>query len=92
MLTIDVIEGENARWCGPPPQGRVTVGAQVRAHGRELPATAEATEDGGVLVHLDERERGVAAGQSVVLYDGTRVIGSATITATRRATASTSSA
>ena len=49
-------------------------------------------KDGGVLVHLDERERGVAAGQSVVLYDGTRVIGSATITATRRATASTSSA
>ena len=34
---------------------------------------------------LDERLRGVAPGQSVVLYDGTRVVGSATIDATGRA-------
>ncbi|WP_040158326.1 tRNA 2-thiouridine(34) synthase MnmA [Mobilicoccus massiliensis] len=84
LLGIDVIVGDRARWCGPPPQGRVTVGAQVRAHGRELPATAEAGPDGEVVVHLQHRERGVAAGQSVVLYDGTRVVGSATITHTRR--------
>ena len=32
-----------------------------------------------VRVLLDERIRGVAPGQSIVLYDGTRVLGSATI-------------
>ena len=36
-------------------------------------------------VRLAERTRGVATGQSVVLYDGTRVVGSGTITATGRA-------
>ncbi len=49
---------------------------------QEFAATAWA-EDGRVEVRLDERIRGVAPGQSVVLYDGTRVIGSATITASR---------
>ncbi|WP_313021491.1 tRNA 2-thiouridine(34) synthase MnmA [Mobilicoccus sp.] len=82
LLGIDVIVGEHARWCGPAPTGVVAVGAQVRAHGRELPATAEATADGEVVVRLEKRERGVAAGQSVVLYDGTRVVGSATISRT----------
>ena len=85
LLGIDVITGADARWCGPAPEGRVAVGAQVRAHGRELPAFAETTPDGGVVVRLEQRERGVAAGQSVVLYDGTRVIGSATIASTGRA-------
>ena len=84
LLGIDVIHAENARWCGPAPEGVVTVGAQVRAHGRELLASARATADGGLIVRLERRERGVAAGQSVVLYEGTRVVGSATITRTTR--------
>ena len=56
--------------------------AQVRAHGEEFPARAWAEGD-RVEVRLAERIRGVAPGQSVVLYDGTRVVGSATITASR---------
>jgi tRNA-specific 2-thiouridylase len=56
----------------------VSVGAQVRAHGEEIPATAWADGD-KVEVRLERRVRGVAPGQSVVLYDGTRVVGSATI-------------
>jgi tRNA-specific 2-thiouridylase len=36
---------------------------------------------GAVTVDLDEAVSGVAAGQTMVLYDGARVIGSATITA-----------
>ena len=48
---------------------------------------ATATVDGvdAVRVVLDERLRGVAPGQSVVLYEGTRVVGSATISGTGRA-------
>lgn len=82
LLGVDAISGHHARWCGPAPQGVVRVGAQVRAHGEEFPATAWADGD-RVEVRLDERIRGVAPGQSVVLYDGTRVVGSATISASR---------
>ncbi len=78
LLGVDSITGDHARWCGPAPQGVVSVGAQVRAHGEEVPATAWADGD-TVEVRLERRMRGVAPGQSVVLYDGTRVVGSATI-------------
>jgi tRNA-specific 2-thiouridylase len=81
LLGIDVITGDHARWCGPAPDGVVSVGAQVRAHGEEIRATAWADGD-QVEVRLERRIRGVAPGQSVVLYDGTRVVGSATIAKT----------
>ena len=110
LLGVDVIEGRHLRWCGPPPSGTVGVGAQVRAHGAEVPATAEVVPPSGgaprgqgsdgsssaradgspdraedrLRVTLSERIRGVAPGQSVVVYDGTRVIGSATIDTTSR--------
>jgi len=84
LLTAGVIEAESARWCGPPPAGPVRVDAQVRAHGAALPASASADPDTGrVRVELDEPIRGIAPGQSVVLYAGTRVLGSATIVRAR---------
>jgi tRNA-specific 2-thiouridylase len=82
LLGVDALTGDHARWCGPAPEGLVRVGAQVRAHGEEFPASAWADGD-RVEVRLDSRIRGVAPGQSVVLYDGTRVVGSATIAASR---------
>ena len=65
--------------------------AQVRAHGDPVPARAhlEQTPDdeGGLqeelVVTLQEPLRGVAPGQTVVLYQGTRVLGQATIDAAR---------
>jgi tRNA-specific 2-thiouridylase len=57
------------------------VAAQVRAHG----ATHDAVLDtDGATVHFVEPQEGVAAGQSAVLYDGDRVLGGGTITATMR--------
>ncbi len=82
LLGVNALTGDHARWCGEPPDGIVSVGAQVRAHGEEVPATAWAQGD-RVEVRLDPRLRGVAPGQSVVLYDGTRVVGSATIASAR---------
>ena len=82
LLGANAITGDHARWCGPAPDGVVHVGAQVRAHGQEYPALAWADGD-RVEVRLEGRVRGVAPGQSVVLYDGTRVIGSATIATAR---------
>ncbi len=84
LLGVDHLTGDHARWCGPAPEGVVPVGAQVRAHGEEVPATAWADGD-AVQVRLERRIRGVAPGQSVVLYEGTRVVGSATIVVTGRA-------
>jgi tRNA-specific 2-thiouridylase len=88
LLGVDVVVGEHLRWCGPAPAGTLRVGAQLRAHGEEHPATARVEAGDGiparVTVHLDARTRGVAPGQSVVLYDGTRVVGSATVESTGR--------
>jgi tRNA-specific 2-thiouridylase len=82
LLGVNAVTGDHARWCGPAPEGVVHVGAQVRAHGEEYAATAWADGD-RVEVRLEGRVRGVAPGQSVVLYEGTRVVGSATIAAAR---------
>ncbi|HET7277360.1 MAG TPA: tRNA 2-thiouridine(34) synthase MnmA [Dermatophilaceae bacterium] len=82
LLGVNALTGEHARWCGEAPEGIVPVGAQVRAHGQEVPATAWADGD-RVEVRLESRLRGVAPGQSVVLYEGTRVVGSATIASAR---------
>ncbi|MHB1491844.1 tRNA-specific 2-thiouridylase MnmA [mine drainage metagenome] len=58
--------------------------AQVRAHGDAVAATARATSGGRLEIVVDGRLRGVAPGQSVVLYDGTRVLGQATVARTER--------
>lgn len=84
MLGIEVIEAEDARWCGPAPRAQLDCGVQLRAHGEEIPATAWADAAGRVRVELGRRTRGVAPGQAVVLYDGSRVVGSATIRRTAR--------
>ena len=53
---------------------------QLRAHGSALPATVHVDDDLEVI--SGGAGGGVAPGQAVVLYDGTRVVGSATIAAT----------
>jgi len=83
LLDINVIEAINPRWSGPLPPNGQRIHVQVRAHGEALPARVELTED-GIRVVLDDYLRGVAAGQAAVLYDDTRVIGSATISRSRR--------
>jgi tRNA-specific 2-thiouridylase len=87
-LDVDRIRALRPRWCGATPAGPVEVLAQVRAHGEAVAATAEVVEGARGLevdVRLHRPVRGVAPGQSVVLYDGTRVVGSATISGTARA-------
>jgi tRNA-specific 2-thiouridylase len=83
-LDVAVVVAQAPRWCGPAPVGAIACSAQVRAHGRAVPAIAEVV-GAEVHVELDEPVRGVAPGQAVVLYEGDRVIGSATISSTRAA-------
>lgn len=80
-LLVRSVTARQPRWCGPSPRGAVRLGAQIRAHGDEVPALVDVAP-GGVEVTFDVPLTGVARGQSVVLYDGTRVVGSATIDAT----------
>ncbi len=66
------------------PSGPGTYTAQLRAHGGECEVTAELVDGSELHVAFTEPVRGVAPGQAVVLYDGTRVVGSATIATTVR--------
>ncbi|YAL84185.1 tRNA 2-thiouridine(34) synthase MnmA [Dermacoccaceae bacterium W4C1] len=84
LLSVDVLRGDQARWCGTAPAGERAFAAQVRAHGEAIACTARVEDDETVTVTLDTPLRGVAPGQSVVLYEGTRVVGSATISSTDR--------
>jgi len=52
--------------------------AQVRAHGETVPAIAWVA-DGVCHIRFEESLRGVAKGQSAVMYVGTRVLGQVTI-------------
>ena len=101
LLEVDTVAGDRPRWCGPaldvPLEGQV----QLRAHGDPVGAVVEVTTHGPgtagepgaaaepgttqVVAHLRERVRGVAPGQAMVVYDGTRVVGSVTITRSTRA-------
>jgi tRNA-uridine 2-sulfurtransferase len=79
-LAVGALRGVRASWCGVPPSVGERVSVQVRAHGAPVPGsvTSVAPEVG---VELDEPLRGVAPGQTLALYAGTRVLGSATISA-----------
>ena len=82
-LAVQALTGSAPRWCGPEPAGAISCGVQLRAHGEEFAGRAEAT--GNTLrVEFDQPVGAVAPGQAVVLYDGTRVIGSATIDSVER--------
>ena len=81
-LTVHGLEAIRPRWCGTPPAGPLECTVQLRAHGEEHRAVVVA-EDDTVTVELRDPAAGIAPGQAVVVYDGTRVVGSATISATR---------
>ncbi len=91
-LAVERVEGDRTRWCGRPLEvGTVLSGegvtVQMRAHGAEHRAVVTVVE-GGLEVDLIDHAEGIAPGQAVVVYDGTRVVGSATITSARRVTSS----
>lgn len=96
LLSIDVMEGIRPSWAGLPPvevqnmtdddetSERFDVQVQVRAHGDPADAVAWLTRPDGeerLNVRLCEAQRGVAPGQTMVVYQGTRVLGQATIDA-----------
>ncbi len=83
-LTIDLLEADHGRWCGAVPT-KLEGTVQLRAHGAEHRAVVTTSGEGDrVSIELIDPAQGIAPGQAAVMYDGTRVVGSATITATAR--------
>jgi tRNA-specific 2-thiouridylase len=82
-LKVDALDCIKPLWAGAAPTGSLECTVQLRAHGDEHRAIVEATAD-AVRVELLDPASGIAPGQACVIYDGTRVVGSATIDRTHR--------
>jgi tRNA-specific 2-thiouridylase len=77
---VDEVVTGPPTWTGPEPGLPLAALVQLRAHGTPAPCQVTAVESGGLRITLDERQRGVAPGQSAVLYApdaerGDRVLG-----------------
>jgi tRNA-specific 2-thiouridylase len=83
-LAVGHVSGIRPRWCGAAPAS-LDGTVQLRAHGSEHACRVTVGET--VEIELLEPAYGIAPGQAAVLYDGTRVVGSATIASTRRISA-----
>jgi tRNA-uridine 2-sulfurtransferase len=82
-LAVTRIAAIRPHWTSQAPKGQWSGLVQLRAHGQPLAARAAITSD-RVDVVLGAIASGVAPGQAAVLYDGNRVVGSATIVSTQR--------
>ena len=81
-LEIKIINAIKPTWTGSPVDAWWSGQVQIRAHGQPMDATVH-VRDERLEVRLDVAVTGVAPGQTVVLYAGSRVVGSATISATQ---------
>ena len=79
QLDADEIRADRPVWPAAEPGDRFDCQVQLRAHGMVSPATVTA-RGGSIVATLHRPQRGVAAGQALVMYDGDTVLGSATIT------------
>jgi tRNA-uridine 2-sulfurtransferase len=91
LAGVGEIRTGSPTWAGAAPQLPFTAEVQVRAHAAPVACEVLAGDDGGLLLRLAEEQRGVAPGQSAVLYApdpelGDRVLGQARVeTASARA-------
>ncbi len=65
--------------AGDPPDAPMRVEAKIRHKHRPAPATVRALGDGAAEVVFDEAQRAITPGQSVVFYQGERVVGGGVI-------------
>lgn len=77
QLTCESVTAHSFNWISleKPPAEPISVLARTRCHGKDVPATVTANEDGTVTVRFSEPQRATSPGQSVVLYDGDIVVG-----------------
>jgi tRNA-specific 2-thiouridylase len=80
-------------WTGAAPQLPFAAEVQLRAHAAPVACQVGPGDDGGLRISLGEQQRGVAPGQSAVLYEpdpdrGDRVLGQAAVRTARAGTGS----
>ena len=78
-LDVSTLQADRPVWTGPEVTWPLACTVQLRAHGEVHECVAHGTEAGWEL-RLASPARGIAPGQAAVLYDGDRVLGSATLT------------
>src|SRR5699024_7496161 len=81
LLSVDEVRSTKAVWLAEDVAASDWTAAhvQVRAHGDPAAASVRRTEGDVLEVRLDSPLRGLAPGQSIVVYAGSRVLGQATI-------------
>ncbi|EEH63899.1 tRNA (5-methylaminomethyl-2-thiouridylate)-methyltransferase [Gleimia coleocanis DSM 15436] len=98
LLSIDTVRANELTWLATDDQGEVLTEisqemgtdddqclyAQMRAHGRAIPVVGLEKTTETVKIRLGEMVRGIAAGQSLVIYRGNRVLAHAVIEFARR--------
>ncbi|HET6639180.1 MAG TPA: tRNA 2-thiouridine(34) synthase MnmA [Gemmatimonadota bacterium] len=73
------LEAEDANWLVEPPREPIAVQAQIRYRSAAAPARLIPGSSRSVRLRFDAPQRAIAPGQSVVFYDGDRLLGGATI-------------
>jgi tRNA-specific 2-thiouridylase len=80
-LEVDLVQCGLPVWTRGVPAFPLRCEVQMRAHGLVSSAAITLTEQGEIEAVLTKPQRGIAAGQALVMYQGDCVIGSATIRA-----------
>lgn len=73
-LWSEHVELHDLHWINQPPAASRTYQARLRYRGPLVACTVD-TSSNSALVNLAEEVRGIAAGQSAVIYDGDKVLG-----------------
>ncbi len=85
-LQVKVLQADQGvLWLAPLPEVGAQLAVQVRAHGAAPACTVLSAVPDQVSLRVDAPLRGVSAGQTLVMYQGDRVLGSATIGSASRA-------
>lgn len=98
LLSVDTVITRDLTWDASDDEGDVRttsampmgtdddecIYAQMRAHGRPVPVKELQRAPNGLTVILAERVRGIAPGQTLVLYRGNRVLAQSVIESTNR--------
>jgi tRNA-specific 2-thiouridylase len=84
LAGVDVVRTGPPTWTGPAPSLPLRAEVQLRAHGTAVACEVTAGPDGGLELALAAAQRGVAPGQSAVLYapdpvHGDLVLGQGTV-------------
>jgi tRNA-specific 2-thiouridylase len=88
LAGVDEVRTGAPTWTGRAPELPFSAEVQLRAHAVPVACEVTSGDDGGLRITLAETQRGVAPGQSAVLYEpdahrGDRVLGQAAVRTAR---------